>query len=143
MSEQNPATEGLARHARERSAEVRSRIEKAIKELRRNKAAINVNAVARTAGVTRKTIYRHEDLLKRIRAHNRLHPTTISLDQAQDHTQETSIVAALRRQLTTQQTKHHTQIADLQAKLKEKDTALAAAHGEIHRLTMQLRRDLP
>lgn len=44
-------------------------------------------------------------------------------------------MAALRRQLTTQQT----QLAKLKAELKARDDALAAAHGEIARLSSQQR----
>ncbi|ETZ63457.1 hypothetical protein L836_4896 [Mycobacteroides abscessus MAB_110811_2726] len=40
-------------------------------------------------------------------------------------------MAALRRQLTTQQT----QLANLKAELKAREDALAAAHGEIARLS--------
>lgn len=141
MTDPQPAaTQGLLRHAKARSDDARSRIDKAIRDLRRRGEAVNVNSVARAAGVTRKTVYRHTDLLARIRAHNPLRPTAAQPADTtgQPSPRDTSIVAALRRQLTTQQNQHRTQLAELHAQLKDKDTALAAAHGEIHRLTNQL-----
>ncbi|CPR04170.1 transposase [Mycobacterium bohemicum DSM 44277] len=48
---------------------VRARIEKALRELRKHNATITVSSVARRAGVTRKSIYRREDLLALIYAH--------------------------------------------------------------------------
>lgn len=87
------ATEALARHAKARSVDARRRIDKAIRELRRQQSPINVNAVARTAGVTRQTIYRHKDLLARIRACAALSPVTATAT-ADTGQRETSIVAA-------------------------------------------------
>lgn len=130
------ATEALARHAKARSVDARRRIDKAIRELRRQQSPINVNAVARTAGVTRQTIYRHKDLLARIRACAALSPVTATAT-ADTGQRETSIVAALRQQLSTLRSQHRTQIAELTATIRERDNALAAAHGEIHRLTIQ------
>lgn len=128
MTDRSPGTDGLRRHAQQRSDDARRRIDKAIRDLRKRGEPINVNAVARTARVTRKTIYAHSDLLERIRAHTPLHlaaPTPPAPDS------QNSIVAALRRQLTTQQT----QLANLKAELKAREDALAAAHGEIARLS--------
>lgn len=132
MTEHTRGTDGLRRHAQQRSDEARRRIDKAIRDLRRQGEPINVNAVARTAKVTRKTIYAHPDLLERIRAHTTLHvmaPAPQPRPPATDS--QNSIVAALRRQLTTQQT----QLAKLKAELKAREDALAAAHGEIARLS--------
>ncbi|ORA85871.1 hypothetical protein BST32_24940, partial [Mycobacteroides abscessus subsp. massiliense] len=67
MTEPQPGRDGLLRHAKARSADARARIDKAISDLRRQHAPINVNAVARAAGVTRKTIYRNPEQLARIR----------------------------------------------------------------------------
>ncbi|ANA97153.1 Putative transposase/integrase [Mycolicibacterium phlei] len=107
MAEHTRATDGLRRHAQQRCDEARRRIDKAIRNLRKHGEPINVNAVARTAKVTRKTIYAHPDLLEVIRAQT------------------------LRRQLATQQT----HLSKLRTELKARDEALAAAHGEIARLS--------
>lgn len=132
MTDRSRGADGLRRHAQQRSAEVRRRIEKAIRELRKRNEPINVNAVARTAAVTRKTIYAHPDLLERIRAHTPLR-VLAPAPAVRPPEAHNSIVAALRRQLTTQQT----QLAKLKAELKARDDALAAAHGEIARLSSQ------
>ncbi len=68
-----------------------SSIEKALRELRKQGAAINVNTVAQRAQVTRKTIYHHKDLLARIRAHTQLAPAPTPDDRGSNN-----IVAALR-----------------------------------------------
>ena len=52
-----------------------------------------------------------------------------------------TLVAALRRELHTPQTRYQAQIAELTATLKDRDKALAAAHGELQRLNK--RRELP
>ncbi len=130
MTDRSRGTDGLRRHAQQRSDEARRRIDKAIRDLRKRGEPINVNAVARTAKVTRKTIYAHPDLLERIRAHTTLH-VMAPAPQPRPPAAESSIVAALRRQLTTQQT----QLTKLKTELKARDDALAAAHGEIARLS--------
>ncbi|AMT73509.1 MULTISPECIES: DUF6262 family protein [Mycobacteriaceae] len=129
MAEHHRGTDGLRRHAHQRSDEARRRIDKAIRDRRKRGEPINVNAVARTARVTRKTIYAHPDLLERIRAHTPLHVAPLAPQPRP--AAESSIVAALRRQLTTQQT----QLSKLRTELKARDEALAAAHGEIARLS--------
>ncbi|KRQ20520.1 hypothetical protein AOT83_12010 [Mycobacteroides sp. H001] len=138
MTEPQPGLDGLLRHAKARSADARARIDKAIRDLRRQHVPININAVARAAGVTRKTIYRNPEQLARIRAHNPLRTAATPASGAPAGAMPTSIVAGLRRELSTQRNQHRAQITDLHAQLKEKDAALAAAHGEIARLTAQL-----
>ncbi|ORA60855.1 MULTISPECIES: DUF6262 family protein [Mycobacteriaceae] len=128
MTDHSRGTDGLRRHAQQRSQDARRRIDTAIRHLRKRGEPVNVNAVARTAQVTRKTIYAHPDLLERIRAHTPLH---ITAPPPAPPVAQNSIVAALRRQLTTQQT----QLVKLKAELKAREDALAAAHGEIARLS--------
>ncbi|MEO6703795.1 MAG: hypothetical protein ABI140_03275 [Jatrophihabitantaceae bacterium] len=126
------AVDGLRRHAAQRSTEARARIEKALRALRKEQQPININAVARRAGVTRKTIYHHTDLAERIRAlaTGRPAPAVTPVPEGQG-----SVIAALRRQLREQQTRHTEQVRQLKAELKQREQALAAAHGEIQRLT--------
>jgi hypothetical protein len=59
-----PAVEGLRRHAQQRSDDARAAIEQALRDLRRRHQPVNVNAVGRRAGVSRKTVYNHTDLLE-------------------------------------------------------------------------------
>ena len=62
----------LRTHTQQRSNDVRRRIDQALRDLRRKGAAVNVAAVAARAGVTRKAVYSHPELLARIRAHTNL-----------------------------------------------------------------------
>ena len=143
MSEQTPAAnsagpagaravEGLARHSAARSAQARKAIEGAIRALKKERAAVNVNAVARRAGVTRKTVYAHPDLLEQIAALRGANG--LRLPAEEPTATEDTILAALRHQLRTQQAHHDRELDQLKTALKERDQALAAAHGEIRRL---------
>lgn len=129
MTAQNPSVDGLLLHARKRSDTARRKIEKALRELRRTEATININAVARKAGVTRQTIYRHADLLEQIQTHSRIAVTPPVPEPAADG--PGSIVAALRNTLAAKDK----QISDLKRELRERDQAIATLHGEIERLT--------
>lgn len=100
----------LAAHTRKRSDTVRARIEKALRELRKQNADITVSSVARRAGVTRKSIYQRHDLVALIRAHRPV--ATVPDDKPPPPDTETSIVAALRARLTAKDT----QIAQLKKK---------------------------
>ncbi|WP_232661241.1 DUF6262 family protein [Pseudonocardia sp. TRM90224] len=123
------AVDGLRRHARERSADARAAIEQALRELRRQHRPINVNAVARRAGVSRKTIYHHTDLLERIRKH-RPQLRAIPREPATKHN---PIIAALRNDLSTQKSRYEAEITRLKHLLRQRDDELAAVHGELHR----------
>ena len=65
-----------AAHTRKRSDTVRTRIEKALRDMRKQNAAITISRVSRRAGVTRKSIYRHDDLVARIRGHRPVEAVT-------------------------------------------------------------------
>ena len=60
--------DGLRRSTDKRKAATRSKIKKALRDMQRKGLTINVNAVAKYAGVARKTIYNHQSLLDDIRA---------------------------------------------------------------------------
>lgn len=62
------STDGLKNASRHRRTEARGKIKKALREMLRAGVDINPNAVARHAGVARKTIYNHTDLFAEIRA---------------------------------------------------------------------------
>lgn len=72
MSATQTSLDALAAHTRKRSDAVRTRIDKAIKALRRERAAITISSVARRAGVTRKSIYARAELVALIHAHRPL-----------------------------------------------------------------------
>ncbi len=95
---------------------------RALRDLRRHGAAVNVAAVATRAGVTRKTVYAHHDLLARIRAHSRLAPAPENTDQPSN-----SIIDALRRQITTKEA----EITKLRAKVTEQNNTIATLCGHL------------
>jgi len=108
----------------------------AIRAMRKDKTPISINAVAHRAGVSRSTIYRHHDLLQAITA---LRSTTPRHSQPTPASSDGStLLDALRLQLRQLQVQHRKEVAALKASLKDRDQALAAAHGEIHRLTQTL-----
>lgn len=95
MTPSGQSVNALRAHAQQGCADARRHIDKALRDLRKQNTAINVNTVAHRAGVTRKTIYHHKDPLARIRAHTQLAPVT-----AADDGRPNGIIAALRVQLT-------------------------------------------
>ncbi|WP_235681125.1 hypothetical protein [Tomitella gaofuii] len=110
----------MTAHARKRAADARRRIQRA---LRAKNVPININAVAAKAGVSRKTIYNNPDLCDAIRAYSRAVPAAEPATGA-----ETSIVTALRHQLTVKDS----EIADLKAQLRRRDDTIARLHGVLH-----------
>ena len=95
--------------------------------MRKQNAAITVSSVSRRAGVTRKSIYRHDDLVARIRAHRPVEALTDDPPKSVDS--QTSIVAALRGRLTAKDA----QIAELKAAIRTRDRTIAAVHGELEK----------
>ena len=124
--------DGLRRSTDKRKAATRSKIKKALRDMQRKGLTINVNAVAKYAGVARKTIYNHQSLLDDIRAAGTA--PTPRLAEPTTPGAQSSIVAALREQLRAQKQRYESEIADLKTKVKKVERELAAAHGEIHRL---------
>ena len=128
MTVTQASLDALAAHTRKRRDTVSHRVEKALRDLRRQNGTITISSVSRRAGVTRKSIYRRDDLA-RIRAHR---PVAAVTDDAAPPAadQETSIVAALRARLTAKDA----QIADLKAALRDRDRTISVLHGELDTL---------
>ena len=128
MTVTQASLDALAAHTRKRVDTIRARIEKALRDLRKQNADITISSVARRAGVTRKSIYRRDDLVALIRAHR---PVVAVPDGPPPPGTETSIVAALRARLTAKDS----QIAELRAALRERDRTIATLHGELEKRT--------
>uniref|UniRef100_UPI003F58AC12 DUF6262 family protein n=1 Tax=Mycolicibacterium neoaurum TaxID=1795 RepID=UPI003F58AC12 len=114
---------GLAKHRKAISAAKRRDIEKALAHLRKTNATINVSTVARRAGVTRKTIHKHKDLLAVIDQY-RHHPHTGAPAQPG---RDTSILAAMRRKIATQDA----EIRELKATIAQHVTTIELLHGQL------------
>jgi hypothetical protein len=94
MTVTQASLDALAAHTRKRRDTVSHRVEKALRDMRRQNATITISSVSRRAGVTRKSIYRRDDLVALIRAHRPV--AAVTDDPAPPPNTETSIVAALR-----------------------------------------------
>ncbi|CAN3131154.1 DUF6262 family protein [Mycobacterium sp. smrl_JER01] len=128
------STAGLRKASAKSRNDARRKIRKALREMQRAGMTINPNAVARHAGVARKTIYNHTDLFDEIRAASAIPRPTIAATESEAPIRGSSVDAALRQQLRTQKRQYDNDIAALKAEIKELNQQLAAAHGEIHRL---------
>lgn len=113
------AREGLAAYRAGVSAAKRRDIEKAIRHLRKTGAAINVAAVAARAGVQRKTIYKHPDLIAAINQY-RHHRTALRRTRPRNH----PLTPRSRSAAVQQVTGRHTQrLGDIDEALIEQAPA--------------------
>ncbi|MDH6244054.1 transposase [Mycobacterium sp. OTB74] len=117
------AKAALAKHRNAVSDAKRCDIEKAIAYLRKTNAELNVSTVARRAGVTRKTVYKHDDLMAVIDAHRKHAAADVPPATGRDD----AIVAALRHKIAAQT-----------AEIKDLKTTVAQQQGTIELLYGQL-----
>ena len=117
------ALQGLADHRAGVAKDKRRAIQNAINHLRKTNAPINISTVAARAGVQRKTIYKHRDLVAVIDQYRR-HPTPTDTTSPG---RETSIVAALRTQLAAKDN----EIRNLKTKVNEQESTIALLYGQL------------
>lgn len=117
------ALAGLAKHRATLAATKRRDIEKAIRALRKADAPINISTVAAKAGVVRKTIYKHRDLVAVIDQYRR-NPNDTK-PPAPGH--ETTIITALRRRLAAQDA----EIKQLRATVAQQKTTIELLYGQL------------
>jgi small-conductance mechanosensitive channel len=128
MTVTQASLKALKASARKRSDDVDARIERSLKEMRKQGLEITISGLARHAGVSRSVIHRRTELRKQIHT---LPPLAAAPDPAPPPAtdSESSIVAALRTRLKARDT----QITDLKAQLRERDHIIATLHGELAR----------
>lgn len=131
MTATKASLDALAAHTRKRSDAATARIEKALKQMRRQNAEITISSVSRRSGVSRTAIHRRKELLTLIRAHRPLEAVDTETAPPAAADTETSIVAALRSRLIAKDA----QIAELKAQLRQRDQTIAVLHGELEKLT--------
>ncbi|WP_396908204.1 DUF6262 family protein [Mycolicibacterium sp.] len=124
------ALDALDRYRQDRSDEKRRDIEKAIAYLRKTNADINFSTVSRRAKVSRKTIYKHDDLVGVIKQH-RDRP---SAGEPTSTGRETSIDAALRRRLAAKDK----EIAALKATVADQQSTIELLYGQLDTLHEQI-----
>ena len=123
------AQRGLARHRDKVAAAKRRDIDKALRDLRKANAAITVAAVAARSGVSRKTIYKHRDVIATIDQY-RQHPPEAP------HTEsgEVGVVGALRRTLAAREkslAEKNQRIRELQQQVSEQADTIAMLYGRL------------
>lgn len=118
------ALRGLAKHRDTVSAEKRRDIQKAIRALRKANADINVSTVARHAGVQRKTVHKHPDLIAVIDQHRRRPAIT---DDGETASRESTIVTALRRRIASQDN----EIRELRVTLEQQKNTIELLYGQL------------
>lgn len=128
------STAGLRKASTKSRNDARRKIKKALREMQRAGMNINPHAVARHAGVARKTIYNHTDLFDQIRAASATPRPQIADPEPTASNSRSPVDAALRQQLRTQKRQYDDDIAALKSEIRDLQQQLAAAHGEIHRL---------
>lgn len=116
------AVKALAADAHQRSLDARRRIQRALRDLRKQNQTININTIAKRAKVSRKTIYSHPDLRDQIRAHAQIRPAPEQTDPI-----ETSIVTALRSQLSAKEA----EIKQLRAEIRTQKATIATLYGAL------------
>jgi hypothetical protein len=123
------ALAGLAKHRQAVSKDKLRDIEKALAYLRKTNATINVSTVAKRAGVTRKTVLKHDHVMAIIDQY-RHHP-----DKATPPAmgRETSILAALRNKLAAREK----EVSDLKATVAQQKTTIELLYGQLDTLQEQ------
>lgn len=124
------ARDALDKYRQARSEEKRRDIEKAIAYLRKTNADINFSTVSRRAKVSRKTIYKHDDLVTVIEQY-RDRPTD---REPASTSRETSIDAALRHRLAAKDK----EIAALKATVAEQQSTIELLYGQLDTLHEQI-----
>jgi len=98
-------------------------IEKALRALRKANGDITVASVARHAGVSRKTVYKHPDLVAVIDQYRH----TVLDEPRPNSSAETSVVQALRRKIRA----NEDTIKELREALRAKDETIALLYGQL------------
>ncbi|MCX8563574.1 transposase [Mycolicibacterium mucogenicum] len=119
------AKAALAKYRDGVSAGKRRDIEKAINYLRKTKATINVSTVARRAKVQRKTVLKHDDLMATINQYRNQTPDRTDHPPAPGR--ESSIVAALRRKIASQDA----EIGELKTTVAQQQATIELLYGQL------------
>lgn len=129
MTPTDKSVRALRTYSIQRAAATTTAVEAALKDLRQRGQPINVQAVARHAGVTRATIYRRPELRERITAYRTTQAQPSRPATRDDHTSESSIIAGLRLQIV----KRDELIKSLSADVQRLTQTIETLHGELDR----------
>lgn len=120
------AQRGLARHRDTVAAAKRRDIDRALRDLRKANAPITVAAVAARAGVSRKTIYKHTDVIATI---DQYRGARAPNSAAETTSREAAIVAALRRKIAACEVENK----QLRSVIADQKQTIEMLYGELDR----------
>ena len=120
------AQQGLARYRDTVATAKRRDIDKALRDLRKANATITVAAVAARAGVSRKTIYKHKDVIATIDQYRGAHSANPA---AETTSREPAIVAALRRKIEACEVENK----QLRSVIADQKQTIELLYGELDR----------
>lgn len=123
--------EALREAARGRTVRAEQAVEKGIRTLVKDGGRISFAAVARASGVSTKFLHQHPDLSSRIRQLRAQQGGLTETRHEESVTGESSVIAALRRQVREQAERHRVEVKDLRTRLIEQERQIAALYGRL------------
>ncbi len=124
MSNENPNTEGIIKHAKLKTEKTIQKVEEAIKKMIKKQVKINFNSVSAESGVSKAFLYRNTELRDRIETLRKQQEGLPSIKQAKRNMSDASkdvIIASLRKR-----------IKDLEKENKEIKEQMKIQFGKIY-----------
>ncbi|KAF0821923.1 transposase [Cytobacillus firmus] len=124
MSNENPNTEGIIKHAKLKTEKTIQKVEEAIKKMIKKQIKINFNSVSAESGVSKAFLYRNTELRERIETLRNQQEGLPSIKQAKRNMSDASkdvIISSLRKR-----------IKDLEKENKEIKEQMKIKFGKIY-----------
>lgn len=124
MSNENPNTEGIIKHAKLKTEKTVQKVEEAIKKMIKKQVKINFNSVSEESGVSKAFLYRNTELRDRIQTLRKQQEGLPSIKQVKRNMNDASkdvIIASLRKR-----------VKDLEKENKEIKEQLKVQFGKIY-----------
>lgn len=102
MSNENPNTEGIIKHAKLKTEKTIQKVEEAIKKMIKKQLKINFNSVSAESGVSKAFLYRNTELRDRIETLRKQQEGLPSIKQVKRNMSDSSkdvIIASLRKRV--------------------------------------------
>ncbi|PFR33289.1 DUF6262 family protein [Bacillus cereus] len=102
MSNDNPNTEGIIKHAKLKTEKTIQKVEEAIKKMIKKQMKINFNSVSEESGVSKAFLYRNIELRDRIETLRKQQEGSPSIKQVKRNMSDASkdvIIASLRKRV--------------------------------------------
>lgn len=124
MSNDNPNTEGILKHAKLKTEKTIQKVEEAIKKMIKKQMKINFNSVSEESGVSKAFLYRNTELRDQIETLRKQQEGSPSIKQVKRNMSDASkdvIIASLRKR-----------VKDLEKENKEIKKQLKVQLGKIY-----------